>query len=56
MFLFKRIKNRSYEVGLYFQEGEFQRLLFAGKHWLFDPLRKVHVDVVSQRAPWLVHD
>ena len=25
-----------------------------GRHWFFDPLGKVRVDVVSQRDPWLV--
>ena len=49
----RRVKIRSYEVGLYFRDGEFQRLLTAGRHWLFDPLWKVRVDVVSQRDPWL---
>ena len=56
MMLFKQVKIRSYEVGLYFRDGEFQRLLTAGRHWLFDPLWKVRVDVVSQRDPWLEHD
>ncbi len=56
MMLFKRVKIRSYEVGLYFRDGEFQRLLTAGRHWLFDPLWKVDIDVVSQRDPWLNHD
>lgn len=53
---FKRVKIRSYEVGLYFRDGEFQRLLTKGRHKLFDPLWKVRVDVVSQRDPWLNHD
>ncbi len=56
MMLFKRIKIRSYEIGLYFRDGEFEGLLGEGRHWLFDPLMKVRVDVVSQREPWLVHD
>ena len=56
MFLFKRVKIRSYEIGLYFRDGEFKRLLPAGRYWLFDPLWKVQVDIVSQRAPWLVHE
>jgi hypothetical protein len=56
MILFKHIKIRSYEVGLYFRDGEFKRLLPVGRYWLFDPLWKVQVDVVSQRAPWLTHD
>ena len=54
--LFKKVKIRSYEIGLYFRDGEFQRLLTSGQRWLFDPLRKVRVDVVSQRDPWLKHD
>lgn len=56
MFPFHRIHIRSYEAGLYFHDGEFRGLLAAGRHWLFDPLWKMHVDVVSQRAPWLVHE
>jgi len=56
MFLFKTIKIRSYEVGLYFRDGEFRGLLGEGRHRLFDPLGKVRVDVVSRRDPWLVHD
>ncbi len=56
MFLFQRIKIRTHEMGLYFRDGEFQGLLRAGQHWLFDPLGKVRVEVVSQRAPWLVHE
>ena len=54
--VFKRIKVRKYEVGLYFRDGEFRGLLDVGRYWFFDPLRRVQVDVVSQRTPWLVHD
>jgi regulator of protease activity HflC (stomatin/prohibitin superfamily) len=56
MMLFKRIKIRSYEMGLHFRDGEFKGLMGAGPHWLFDPLMKARVYVVSQRDPWLVHD
>src|SRR5580658_4443256 len=56
MILFKYIKIRSYEVGLYFRDREFRGLLNEGRYWLFDPLGKVRVDVVSQRDPWLVHE
>ena len=56
LFMFHRIKVRSYEIGLYFREGEFLGLLTTGTHWLFDPLRKVQVDVVSKRLPWLAHE
>src|SRR5437667_4438212 len=54
--ILKLIKIHRYEAGLYFREGEFRGLLEAGRHWFFDPLGRVRVDVVSQRAPWLVHD
>ena len=53
---FKQINIRSYEMGLCFRNGEFQGLLGAGTHWLFDPLLRVRVEIVSQRDPWLVHD
>ena len=56
MFVLKRYKIRSYEAGLYFFDGEFIDLLEPGTYWFFDPLRKIAVDVVSQRDPWLVHD
>ena len=56
MMFFKRVKIRSYEMGLYFRDGEFKGLLGAGRYWLFDPLLKVHVDIASQRDAWLAHD
>jgi regulator of protease activity HflC (stomatin/prohibitin superfamily) len=52
----KRYKIQSYEIGLYFRDGEFKGLLSEGRHWFVDPLGKVRVEVVSQRDPWLVHD
>lgn len=54
--MFKRIKIRSYEMGLYFRDGEFQGLLGEGRHWLFDPWMKVRVDLFSKRDPWLTHE
>lgn len=53
---YKRVKIRSYEVGLYFRDGEFKGLLTEGRHWLMGPSWKVQVDVVSRRDPWLQHD
>ena len=38
IFIIKTIKIRSYEIGLYFRDGEFRGLLGAGRHWFFDPL------------------
>src|SRR5215467_10581235 len=54
--MLKIVKIRSYEMGLYFRDGEFKGLLGKGWHWFFHPLDKVRAEVVSQRAPWLVHD
>jgi len=56
MFLIKRYKVRSYEMGLLFREGEFRGLRTEGRYWFIDPLNRVRVDVVSQRDPWLVHE
>ena len=54
--IWKTVKIRSYEMGLLFRDGEFRGLLAEGRHWFFDPLGKVRVQVVSQRDPWLVHE
>jgi regulator of protease activity HflC (stomatin/prohibitin superfamily) len=52
----KLVKIHDYEIGLYFHDGEFRGLLEAGRHWFIDPLRRVRVEIVSQRAPWLAHE
>src|SRR5438445_12905076 len=55
--MIKLIKIHSYEVGLYFRNGEFRGPLEAGWYLLVDvPFYRARVDVVSQRAPWLVHE
>ena len=41
IFIIKSIKIRSYEIGLYFRDGEFNGLLGVGRHWFVDPLGKV---------------
>ena len=56
LLILKTIKIRGYEMGLYFRDGEFRGLLAAGRHWFFDPMRKVQVEVASTRAPWLAHE
>jgi regulator of protease activity HflC (stomatin/prohibitin superfamily) len=56
MFGFKRPKIRSFEMGLYFRDGEFRGLLGVGKHWIFDPLNRASVEIVSRRAPFLAHE
>ncbi len=50
------IRIKTFEVGLVFRDGAFTGLLEPGFYVRFDPLRRERVDVVSQRAPWLVHE
>ncbi len=54
--LLKRIQVRSYEVGLYFRNGEFVGLLERGTHWLPNLRWNVRVDVVDARTPRLTHE
>jgi hypothetical protein len=56
MFFLKRVKVRSFEMGLHFRDGEFRGLLGTGRHGFFDPFGRDQVEVVSQRAPFLVHE
>src|SRR5436190_23556047 len=56
LMVLKFIKIRDYEAGLHFRDGDFVGILGAGRHWFFDPLGRVRVDVVSLRSPWLVHE
>jgi regulator of protease activity HflC (stomatin/prohibitin superfamily) len=54
--LITKVTIRSYEVGLKFRNGEFKGFLEAGRHWIFDPLNKTRVRIVSKRDPWLVDE
>lgn len=54
--MFRRYRICSYEIGLLFRDGEFRGVVEAGTRWIFDPLGRVRIDIVSQRDPWLVHD
>jgi regulator of protease activity HflC (stomatin/prohibitin superfamily) len=56
MFPLKRVKIRSDQIGIYFRDGEFKRLLGEGRYRFVDPLCKVRVEIVSSRDPWLVHE
>jgi SPFH domain / Band 7 family len=56
MLFFKRYQIRSFEMGLHFHGGEFRGLLGVGRYWFFDPFGRVAVEVVSQRALFLVHE
>jgi len=51
----RRFKIGAHERGFLFSGNEFQVILAPGRHWFFDPLFKIRVDVVSVRAAWLAH-
>lgn len=53
--LIRYVKIRAHERGLLFVERDFRRVLRPGRHWLWDPLLRAQVDVVSVREPWLAH-
>ena len=53
--LLRRFKVREYERGLLFKDREFKRVLSPGRHYVWDLLWRVHVDVVSVRDVWLDH-
>jgi hypothetical protein len=49
--MIKFINVPQHSVGLLFRNDAFVGLLDSGRHWFFDPLRRVKVDVVSLRTP-----
>jgi regulator of protease activity HflC (stomatin/prohibitin superfamily) len=53
--LIRRFKVRAHERGLVFRDGQFEDVLGPGVTWLFDPLRKLQVEIVDVRSPWLAH-
>ena len=51
----RRFKIREHERGLMFKDREWKGVLGPGRHFVWDLLRKVRVDVVSVRDVWLDH-
>ena len=51
----RRFKIREHERGLMFRDREWKGVLRPGRHFVWDPLFKVYVDVVSVRDAWLDH-
>ena len=51
----RRFKVREHERGLMFRDRDFKAVLRPGRHFVWDPLFKVRVDVVSVRDAWLAH-
>ncbi len=53
--LMRRFKVRAHERGLVFRDRQFEDVLGPGVHWQLDPLRKLQVEIVDVRSPWLAH-
>ena len=51
----RRFKVRAHERGLVFRDGQFEDVLGPGVYWRLDPLRKLQVEIVDVRSPWLAH-
>jgi len=51
----RKFKVGAHERGFLFRENEFKVMLAPGRHWFFDPLFKIRVDLVSVRSAWLRH-
>src|SRR5438067_1566751 len=50
--IFKYVKIRSYERGLYFHDGAFEDLLPEGRYWFFDPLQPGQYAFWKNLAPF----
>ena len=54
--MIRHLRIRPFEIGLVFRDGTFQALLGPGSHWRFNLTGRERIDIVSQRAPWLLHE
>jgi len=48
----KRVNIKSFEIGLVFKNGEFQRVLEAGNHWLADFFFEIEVVILDSNVVW----
>ena len=53
--LFHRFKVREHERGLLFEDLDFKELVHPGRRYVWDPLHKLRLDLVSVRNVWLDH-
>ena len=53
--LFHRFKVRENERGLLFEDLDFKEVLHPGRRYVWDPLHKLRLDLVSVRDVWLDH-
>jgi hypothetical protein len=48
--MFKRFHIHDHELGLLFRDGAFRRVLEPGRHWFFDPFRRIQAETVQTRT------
>lgn len=51
--MFRWFKIRKYERGLLYRDQVFERILRPGRYWMFDPLRRLRLERLSVRQPWI---
>ncbi len=51
--MYKHIHVRSFEVGLLYRRGEFERLLAPGRHFMWDLWGRLSIDVLRAREPFV---
>jgi hypothetical protein len=55
MFL-KQVFIRGFEVGFQYRNGEFEKIITSGTHWIFDPLNRITIRTLSLRDPWIADE
>jgi regulator of protease activity HflC (stomatin/prohibitin superfamily) len=53
--LFHRFKVHEHERGLLFEDLDFKEVVHPGRRYVWDPLHKLRLDLVSVRNAWLDH-
>ncbi|MFN7973703.1 MAG: slipin family protein [Acidobacteriota bacterium] len=53
--MYRRFRVRALERGFLFDRGDFRRVLGPGIYWLFDPFRRLRMDVASVRDALVRH-
>ena len=53
--MINRIKIKPDQIGLQFRDGQFQKALSPGVHYLFDPFFRLKIQVTSLREHFFVH-
>jgi len=55
MFIVRKFLVRKHERALLFKNGDFERFLLPGKHWVVDPLKRLTVELFNISVPLFEH-